>query len=191
MAAQPPGGIGRDGELDVHGPRPAQRHHEGIQPALAPVVLDEAEVAPVHLGLLARLGLEAHGRLRLAQRAEGLHEGPQLAPAALVALLLDLVIQLAGVEHALVYAFLKVLRRTAQADSGRSGAGWRGAHERLVQSFAHRLAVMAGLAGNVADAHPLAMQVLDHETVLHANMVGPPLGTVAGQAIVPQREPPG
>src|SRR5664280_3843970 len=44
------------GELDVAHARVAQRQGEAVKPASAPV----AEVAPVHLALFTRAGLEAH-----------------------------------------------------------------------------------------------------------------------------------
>jgi hypothetical protein len=58
MTTQKPTGIRRDGELQVHGPRPTERHDKGVQTPLPTVMIDRAKVTPVDLGLLARLGFE-------------------------------------------------------------------------------------------------------------------------------------
>jgi hypothetical protein len=52
-------------ELDILHPRPAQRQREAVKPLTIPV----AEVAPVHLSLLARSGLEPNKRPLLALTA--------------------------------------------------------------------------------------------------------------------------
>ena len=72
-------------QLHVAGPRPAHGHHEGPDPVLLPVSADVPQAAPVHLGLLSRRRLEAHGGLGLTGPAAMLHVVGQGGVASAVA----------------------------------------------------------------------------------------------------------
>ncbi len=167
VAAQPPGHVGRDGELQVHGPRPTECHKKGIQSSLAALMLDGAEAGPIDLGLLARFCFEAHRGGERPRRAQGCHKVTDVSLAALVALCLDLVVQLTGVDHAFVDAFTKVLNIRAEAASpaGPRRTNW---HQRFSQHLPHRLAVTASAPGDFADGGLLLAQFLDHEPFLHS-----------------------
>ena len=71
MALYEAGDVGPPDKLHLDGPGPAQHHHEGPDPVLAPVIAEVAKAAPVHLGLLAGTRLEAQGRLGLAGTPTG------------------------------------------------------------------------------------------------------------------------
>src|SRR5260370_7896253 len=81
--------------LHVPHPGPAQRQRETIKTPSVPV----AEVAPVHLRLLPRRGLEPHERPLLALAPPGRDRPPHLCRAASVAALPQLHQQLSRVAH--------------------------------------------------------------------------------------------
>ena len=83
-------------ELDVAHARVTQRQGEAVEPSSAPV----AEVAPIHLALFARAGLEAHEgsfALFLPPRVDRQF---QLRIAAVIPAAMEFVQQFAGVMHA-------------------------------------------------------------------------------------------
>ena len=61
MATNEPGRVAGDGEGDIHGPRPAQRHDKAVEPATAALMHNRAKVVPIHLSLLPWLGFKAPG----------------------------------------------------------------------------------------------------------------------------------
>ena len=91
--------VGAPDELHVDGPRPAQHHHEGPDPVLAPVLSDIGEAAPVHLCLLAWRRLEPHRRTGLTRPTPRPHVVGQRRIAAVVAQLPDLPQQHHAVVH--------------------------------------------------------------------------------------------
>jgi hypothetical protein len=166
MATQEPGCVGRHGELHIHGARPAQGHHKGVQALPAALVLDEAETAPVHLGLFARFRLEAHRGLAVFPRSTPrLHPGADQSLLALIATLLDLLVQLARVVHPLGQPCFQVRpKRVELGDPCFSPRQW--SQHRLLQRGAHRLAVMSAPPRDLANGQAFAKHIFDHEAFL-------------------------
>ncbi len=166
VAAQEGGGGQRDGEFQVDGARPAEGQQEGVQLVGPAAMVDGAEMAPVHLGLLAGCRLEAQRGLGRAGRAQGLDEGAHQPLLARIALRLDLMEELLGVDDTLGDALLQVgLEGVELAGAGRGRPALP--QQRPGDDGAHRLTVMAGEAGDVTDGHAALVQLLDHEAVLH------------------------
>ena len=167
MATQPPGRIDRDGELYIHGSRPSQGHHKSVQPALLAMVVDEPKTAPVHLGLLPRLGLETYCGFLSSGLAIGLHKTLDQALAALIALRVDLAPQFIAVQHPFGHTLLQIGFEGIQLAAPRLACLWCRA-DGGVQRGPHGLAIMPRGTGNLADGHSPAIHVLDHETLLHS-----------------------
>ena len=74
-------------EFDVHVPAKAQNHHETVESLLATVGPDDLEVAEVHLGLPAWMGLEPQVGHPGALLLDGAHEALDCLVAAPEALL--------------------------------------------------------------------------------------------------------
>src|ERR1017187_2809029 len=88
-------------ELDVALPRVAQRQGETVEPASAPI----AEMAPVHLALFPRSGLEAHEGSFPSFLPPRQNHQFQLGVATVTTSAANLLQQFAGVVHALFPSF--------------------------------------------------------------------------------------
>ncbi|MBE3597591.1 MAG: DDE-type integrase/transposase/recombinase [Limnochordaceae bacterium] len=130
VAPDKQGERGSGDELQEHRPRPAQHHAEGPQ----------AHHLEVDLGLLAGLGLEAHGGLRHPRGPQGLQKLLQDAPAAGVAPFSQLPQQHLAVGHAVhTDPFEEVVPERIQLRRP-PGTGLRLGYPGVSQVAAHRVA---------------------------------------------------
>jgi len=134
-------------EVEVLRSRPAERHHETLDP-LATRLL---EGAPVNLSLASGRGLEAHRRLLLGQGAERMHELFEDAATTAVTEFVNLVIENFSVAHRILtdHACQQVLAEGVELGADLS---WLA---RCLCSFsqqpANGLAVAPALTRNLAD----------------------------------------
>src|SRR5579883_1525222 len=173
-----------DREAELAGPRVAEREDEAgeLLPAVQLRVVDGAELAPVHLRLVAGCRFEAHRRLRLTAPfgAEGLQEGAQLAVLTGVAAGDELVEQDAGVVAALRQPLLQVGVKGSQF--GLPRWGWLACGRGLlrVQHLAIGFWVAPGTPGDLGEAQALTRPGPDLNPLLHAEHSFPPGRSLPG-----------
>ena len=141
------------GELDVAHARVAQRQSEAVETASAPV----AEVAPVHLALLARAGLEAHEGSFAPFLPPRQHRQFQLGVAAPISADAKFVQQFAGVVYAGFPPFPQ--EGAVRIDLARRRVFPFVGLRPLQQMLAHGLAVEVELLGDGRHTPPLLLQI--------------------------------
>ena len=174
-------------ELDIGGPAVAQDQHEDVDRRLSARGFFDLEVAPVELGLAARLRLEAGvGQARLA-----LFDRPDVAFHGVVAALITPVLEPIQDPGRLVVIFLQIVldrlnMRRQDRFPGRGLAIMRKivAEEMLFDG----IAMPAGLLGDRPDALPAPVHGHDfHEYLLGDHRVSPPLA----EKTIPLSQSPG